>query len=202
VAKKDFSYICITDDSKNLSSEIETIPLWDKCRYLGGCYNRMFVFSEEMKNLIEGKFLTVDLDTTFIKDFSLLFENDITTVHRTIRRTGSKVYHPGISLIIPGSFSSVWNTFYNENIEKNIEVSRAKFNGTDQAWFNYYLQKYDKYKEIKCWTYAAHGIYLLSEIGGSKKLPKNCILISWAGPRDPYQPEYKKRLPWLEEYSI
>jgi hypothetical protein len=138
VASEEFSYICITDNPKDLSNEIEVIPLWDKCKNLGGCYNRMFIFSKEMKNLIGNKFLTIDLDTTFIKDFSYLFNNNKTTVHKT------SVYHPGISLIIAGDLSEVWESFYNTDIPKNIQNSRVEFNGTDQAWFNYYLQNYQK----------------------------------------------------------
>ena len=201
VAKEDFQYICVTDDPTGLSSGIGTVPLWDKCRDLGGCYNRMYIFSKDMKNLFGDKFLTVDLDTTFTKDFSHLFNNDITTVHRTIRRQGNKVYHPGISLIVPDSFDGVWDTFYDGNIEENIRVSKAFHNGTDQAWFNYYLKKYDRYKDIKCWNGKTHGIYLTLDLG-CKPLPRNCVIVSWAGPRDPYETTNKRTYPWLEEYLV
>lgn len=193
IAENDFEYICVTDNPKGLSSEITIVPLWNKCRDLGGCYNRMYIFSKDMKELIGDKFVTVDLDTTFLTDFSWMFEPEETTIHF------GKVYHPGISLIIAGEWTEIWDSFIKENIQNNIEKSRVEFNGTDQAWFNYYL-KYNN-KKINKWT-QEDGIFLVVSLQSHlkyNKLPEQWRLLSWAGPRDPYQNQYVN-LPWLNKY--
>lgn len=180
VASSDFKYICVTDDPKGISNEIETIPLWDKCKNLGGCYNRMYIFSKDMKELIGDEFVTMDIDTTFYDDFSFMFKPKTTTVHF------GRVYHPGISFIKAGEFTDIWDSFYTKDMPINIAKSRLHYNGTDQAWFNYYLKEHNI--SVNKWT-EEDGIYLMINLMRINKIPSNCKLISWAGPRDPYEPK-------------
>ena len=197
-----FEYVCVTDDPRGLRSEIKRIPLWEKCRELGGCYNRLFIFSKEVKKILGERFFVMDLDTTIIKDFSHLFNLVYPiTVFRSINPqkglTGVKYrYHPSSTLINPNSSSEIWDVF-NEDIQNNIKKSRQLFTGTDQSWFNYYVL--NNKLDFGYWdTY--NGIYPITEI--KSKLPDNCCIVTWAGPRDPYQLEQQKKYKWLKEYLV
>lgn len=195
---EDLEYICITNDNKGLDKNIHSIPLWDIYKSLGGCYNRLFIFSKEAKNIIGDKFLHLDLDTTVLRDISYLYDSDKTVFYRSINpeqfKTNSKYrYHINVSLVIPGELDDLWLDF----IPGDINKYRSLFTGTDQSWLNYYILKNNI--EISYWD-TTDGIHTALDILKDKKLPENCSMISWAGPRDPHEKKWKKQLPWLEEY--
>ena len=64
-------FICITDNPVGINCR--TIPLWNKCKELGGCYNRLYVFSEDMKELIGDRFVCIDLDCVIVGSLDALF---------------------------------------------------------------------------------------------------------------------------------
>ncbi len=53
--------VCVTDDPAGIDPRVEIVPLWDKCRALGGCYNRLWVFSHEARDLFGDRFVCIDL---------------------------------------------------------------------------------------------------------------------------------------------
>jgi len=193
---KNFEYICITDDSSGLDSSIKVIPLWDKCRYLGGCYNRLYLLSKDMKDIIGGSFLHIDLDTTITSDLSHLFINDNTTFFRFTAGNINN-YQIGIAYIKSGEFDSIWETFY-VNIEENVQISKRLYNGTDQAWLNYYIHKN---KINPTYWDSSDGIYNVVHLR-TKIKPNNICILSWAGPRDPYENRATKTVPWVKDFLI
>lgn len=67
--------VLLTDDPKEADgvSGIQVIPLWDKYRRLGGCYNRLYLFSEDMRELIGPRFAHIDLDVVLTGDVTPIF---------------------------------------------------------------------------------------------------------------------------------
>lgn len=198
-----FEYVCVTDNPIGLRKEIIRIPIWEKCRELGGCYNRLFIFSKEVINILGNTFFVMDLDTTIIQDFSHLFISDYSiTVFRSINPqkhlSGEHYrYHPSTTLLRYNYYNGIWDEF-NKNISENIKNSRAIFTGTDQSWFNYYVLHYGL--DFGFWD-TSKGIYPITELNNNF-LPEDCCIVTWAGPRDPYESISLKKFKWLKEYLI
>src|SRR5690606_4765132 len=72
--RRPFEFICVTDDPIGIDENIKCLPLWDKCIYLGGCYNRLYVFSDHMKNFIGPRFACVDMDCVIVGDVTPIFD--------------------------------------------------------------------------------------------------------------------------------
>jgi len=194
----DLNYICVTDKPEGLSSEITTVPLWDFYMHLGGCLNRLYMFSEEVREFFGDLFLAIDLDTVFTADFSHYWEgteNKFAASKNPEERKSKRSirYHPGTALINTGSLSKVWEDFI-DNPESNIKTSRYFFTGTDQSWFNYWLMKNNVEVAVLEGVYEAR-----THIIRAKKLPEGCNIIEWSGPRDPNEAQWKS-IPWLREY--
>jgi hypothetical protein len=202
VLKSDFKYICVTDNSEGISKEIEIVPVWDYLAEYGGCLRRLYCYSEEAKELFGEKFLTFDLDTVWINDFSHLFEIDADFVllrSKNPEISKSKVpyrIHPGNGIISPGKYSKVWKDIQGNTLEK-VTTSRRYFTGTDQSYFNYHYMRTKPNLNIKFLTVGVDGFYEALSLG---RLPDNAICVLFSGPRDPNQPQMRSKFPWIKDY--
>lgn len=175
-------FVCITDDFKGIDPRIEIIPLWDKCKNLGGCFNRLYVFSEDMKDIIGERFICIDLDCIIVNDVTSLFTrnddfiintyNPFPATHYAI----NQLYNGGIFMMTAGARKQVWDSFNPKKSPKVIKKNNCVI-GTDQAWIRMVLGKNEK-------TFTeADGVYEARAFG--KRIPKNSKIIMFAGPRDP-----------------
>jgi len=203
VLKGDFRYICVTDNSKDISKEIEIVPIWDYLAEYGGCLRRLYCYNKDAKDLFGEKFLTCDLDLVWVNDFSHLFKIDADFVllsSRELKRS-DKIYraHPGNGIISPGKYQELWDDIQEDTLKK-LTNSRKHYTGTDQSWFNYHYTTTKPNLNIKFLKLEKDGFYETYHLKKLKKLPNDAICILFTGPRDPYQYDMQRKFPWIKEY--
>lgn len=137
-------FVCITDDPSGIDDDIRTIPIWDDHAALQNpmgarwpsCYRRLRLFAPEMRELIGGRFLMIDLDAVILADITDL-------VARTEDLVLWKSPHPpryysGAMLMMdPGCRAQVWDTFDPGAVRDVYE--KTGFRGSDQAWVSHVL---------------------------------------------------------------
>jgi len=192
-----FKFICVTDDSTGINSNIKIIPLWNKCINLGGCYNRLFMFSKEMRSLFGERFISIDLDTVIVGNIDHILNKPGEFVINAFTGKNNnldQVYNGALILMNSGSREQVWNDFDFINSARMLDQlkQQKKLVGSDQAWIQYKLGPNELVFTEK------DGIYDWSLLGKDKKLPDNASIVFLHGKRDP-QIE-KDNIPWVKEH--
>jgi hypothetical protein len=188
-------FICITDDPTGI--ECRTAPMWDTYRELGGCYTRLFAFSEEMKQLIGDRFVMMDLDMVVVGSLDKLFsrKEDFIINQYDVRRTlpdNKQVYNGSLIMMDAGARQHVWKIF-NQKTSLAITQTLRGYIGTDQAWINYVLGGNQPVFTKK------DGVYRFQLLTNKKKLPENACLVSFAGDADPSK---SLDIEWVKENWI
>lgn len=177
--------VCVTDDPEGIDPRVEVVPLWDRCRSLGGCYNRLWVFSKEAEEIFGPRFVCIDLDVVMVRDCTPLFERSEPFVINAYNpcRVGEndQHYNGGMFMMDAGARSSVWSDFDPESTPSQVEAD-TRVIGTDQAWIRVHLGK----NEAR-WT-NADGVYEARQVG--HRLPRDARLVMFAGKRDPSRYPY------------
>lgn len=183
--------ICVTDDPAHINCE--TLPIWDKHIALGGCFNRLYTFSPDMKKLFGERFVCIDLDCVIVDDITPLFDRPEDFVMNSykpmpFRHAPDQCYNGGLYMMDAGARSQVWDTF---DPEKSIQAIRSHPElciGSDQAWIRLCLGR----GEAR-WT-VNHGVYEARQF--QDKLPENAKIVFFAGARDPSLRKYQ----WVLEH--
>jgi hypothetical protein len=170
-------FICITDDSTGLEG-IKTVPLWDKCRHLGGCYNRLYAFSDDMRSIIGDRFVMIDLDCVITGDITPLFDiDDDFKINGYFFGDMDQHYNGGLVLMNAGARSKVWDEFDPIRSPKHVSTVKSVV-GSDQAWIRICLGKGEKrFTEDE-------GVYNFIRLK-NQKLPEDAKIVFFAGKRDP-----------------
>jgi hypothetical protein len=197
-----YEFICITDDPTGIN--YRTIPLWDKCRDLGGCYNRLYVFSEDMRDLIGDRFVCIDLDCVIVGNLDELFsrEEDF-IINHFYGKNPHQFYNGGLFMMNAGARKQVWEEFQKDpEGNRDLMVARNKQRellGTDQAWISHVLGR----GEVT-FTDDQDGVevfHLLPNARSPKRgkdiLPRSKLVLM-AGKIDPTT-EYRENI-WIQEY--
>jgi hypothetical protein len=178
-----FRFICVTDDSDNIDKEIEILTLWDICRNLGGCYNRLFIFSKEIEKFFGKRFLAIDLDCVIVNNIdSILQKSDDFLINKFIGKNNfDQLYNGGMIMMNTGSRSQVWSKFEFEKSVKILDEIKKDKNliGSDQAWIQYILGDEEKTFNTE------DGIYSYSFLENKQNLPENAKIIFFPGRIDP-----------------
>jgi len=192
-------FICVTDDSKDLHPDIEVVDLWDYYQYLGGCYNRLYIFSADIEDLFGPRFVTIDLDCVITgnidhllkrtEDFIINEYNIEENKHAT-----HQYYNGGIIMMNAGAREEIWKDFDPKVTPNLIQLrkDRIELVGSDQAWIAHRLgpgeARFTK----------QDGVYDYRKLNNRKVLPDNAAIVMFAGRRDPLT-EYRNA-PWIREH--
>jgi len=192
-------FICVTDDPKGLHPDVEVVPIWDYCQYLGGCYNRLYIFSSEVENLFGPRFITIDLDCVIVgnidhilnrtEDF-VINEYDI----QSNRHATHQYYNGGIIMMYAGAREEIWEDFDHLTTPGLIQdrKDRVEIVGSDQAWIAHRLGPGER-------TLTKNdGVYDYRKLPNKKILPEDSCIIMFPGKRDPLT-EHRK-IPWIRDY--
>jgi hypothetical protein len=183
-------FVCITDDPEGIDKNVRIIPLWDKCLSLGRCYNRLYVFSKDMRDIIGPRFATVDIDCVVTGDLTPIFDREGDFwIHEQQWRTHVQPYNGSLVIMDAGARDEVWTAFKGQ---ESIDwlANNTTYVGSDQAWIANVL------KEEKTLN-SAHGIYEEMLIKGN--LPPDARLVFFSGNRDPRNSPHawvKNHLKW------
>lgn len=190
--------VCVTDQADYIDSRIEVIPLWDHCRYLGGCYNRLWVFSEEAREYFGDRFCCIDLDCVLVNDCTSIFDRSEDFVINSYNPMIYNEYSPrfkgidqhyngGLFMMNAGCRASVWGEFDYETVPP-LMIEDQRVVGSDQAWIRYHLGK----REARWGN--AEGVFEARQVG--RHLPPEAKLVMFAGKRDPSTYPF----PWVREH--
>lgn len=172
--------VCVTDDPEGIEPGIEIIPLWDRCLALGGCYNRLWVFSREAGELFGPRFVCIDLDVVLVRDCTALFQRPepfVVNAYNGIRpRDPDQHYNGGLFMMDAGARASVWEQFDPASSPAIVQADPNTI-GTDQAWIRHHLGK----GEAR-WT-NRDGVFEARQL--KHGLPQSARLVLFAGKRDP-----------------
>jgi len=171
--------ICITDMPDDV--ECRTLPLWDTYTHLGGCYNRLYIFSEDMKNLIGPRFACMDLDCVILNDVTPIFSRtEPFLIHKNAGKKKRQKYNGSFIMMDSGAHSFVWDSF-DETLVSKIQADEERV-GTDQAWISMCLEE-------AITIGPEDGVYEANKI--KNNLPENARMIFFSGRRDPTERKFK-----------
>ena len=78
--KGTFKLFCLGDSSDHLHEDIEFIEIPESVKTMivthGGHFSKLYLFSKEFRQIMDDKFLYLDLDSVIFNDLSYLFEAD------------------------------------------------------------------------------------------------------------------------------
>jgi hypothetical protein len=192
-----FRFSCITDDKNGLDAEIRIIPLWDRCRDLGGCFNRLYMFSKDMEDIIGNRFLSIDLDCVIVGNIdNLLKKTDDFCINQFVpqkkKRNQNQLYNGGLILMNAGAREEVWTKFNPKTSPKELYtiIKENNYIGSDQAWIRHVLGKEES-------TFNTDdGVYSYNADIKNKELPSDAKMIFFSGKPDPSILEE----PWIEQH--
>jgi len=190
-----FKFICVTDDTSGLDGEIQAVELWDKYKSLGGCYNRLYIFSEQIKSILGERFICIDLDCVIVSNIdTILTRKEDFIINKFISKGGhNQIYNGGLILMTAGSRQKVWNDFDPNKSLTLLDKLRNEKNlvGSDQAWIQVSLG------ESEPMFTEEDGVYDYSFLT-DRKLPANAKMIFFPGKVDPSQE--KNKIDWIAKH--
>jgi hypothetical protein len=182
--------ICVTDDPSRIDRRVKTVPLWDKCLHLGGCYNRLWVFSRQAGRLFGPRFVCIDLDCVLVADCTPLFQRPepfVMNTYNSVRPGVDQHYNGSMMMMDAGARASVWSKFDPKTTPAIVQADPNTV-GSDQAWIRHHLGK----GEARWGN--ADGVYEARQV--RQRLPENARLVFFSGRRDPSRNPY----PWIREH--
>lgn len=199
-SKQEIELVCVTDDPDGIDSDVRIVPLWDQCRSLGGCYNRLYVFSKDMEEIIGPEFICLDLDVVITDNIDHLLNSEIDfTYYQAPGPNGKGTrFNCGFFAMRAGARDWVWEKFIVDPEEAMASCSHIA--GTDQAWCNHVLDL-----EVEEHWDKSHGIYDMRQDfleTGRTDLPEDCCMVMWPGPRQPDEEKWRSKFPWIEKFYL
>ncbi len=187
-----FKFICVTDDFTGIDKEIHTIELWDKYKNLGGCYNRLYIFSDEIRNILGNRFICIDLDCVIVNNIdSILSRQEDFIINKFLSKGGhNQLYNGGLIMMNAGARQKVWQDFNPVTSLPLLDKLRNEqhFVGSDQAWIQASLGNNELMFDDN------DGVYDFSFLP-ERRLPENAKMIFFPGKVDPSQE--KNNIDWI-----
>lgn len=195
-------FICITDETKGFSDDVEVLPTPSAAKKLAkyrtaeqnerfpSSYPRLWAFSSEAMCLGD-RVLNLDVDCMVVGDLKPLFDN----VHDFVGWRPNKCWGNetriggGTWLLRTGTHVHVFENF---SMEEAIKARKLGWRGSDQAWLSYCLSE-----TCEVWPKDS-GIYHKQD--GSHawaKVPSDARIIHFNGTGDYWDMDH---LPWIREY--
>lgn len=194
--KMPFEYVCVTDEWRGLDKHIRVIKLWDKCLALGGCFNRLYVFSPDMADLIGPRFACIDLDAVIVGDITPLFDrpddfiiNSYQPLPANKDTAPDQLYNGGMFMMNAGARRQVWDSFNPQTSPEIIRKNKTVI-GSDQAWIRLCLGAGENR-----WG-QTDGIFEARNLHPQADLPADARIVFFAGNRDPSDGRHK----WISKH--
>lgn len=176
-----FEPVCITDDPNGIDADVRVLPLWDKCLFLRGCFNRLYVFSNDMARYIGPRFLCIDMDCVITGDVTDILKRPEPFVMNSYQSGGEikasdQVYNGSMIMMDAGARSEVWDDFDFQESPQRV-FNRNDRIGTDQAWIR------ERLGPDEARFTPEEGVLEARCIGAT--LPAGARIVFFSGKRDP-----------------
>lgn len=194
-----FRFVCFTDDPSGLDFDVVALPMWQDHRERGGCFTRLRVFSEEMREMVGERLLCIDLDTVVVGNIDhILSRTEDFVYYRWEGKVGeASRFNCGLYMMNAGARKAVWTEFDKYTDLAVAAIKASHHVGTDQAWCNLAL-------DLREESYFGRrdGIYDMRVDVMSRptmNLPPNARMVTFPGPRDPKDARFQG-LDWIKEH--
>lgn len=195
--------VCVTDDPMGIDKSVRCVPIWNDLAHMGGCYRRLYSFSEDARKYFGDRFVSMDLDCVVIKNIDKLLTR--TEDFIALRDVSPNTYYCGSMFMMDtGSRQRVWDEF---DPEESPKVSEYQI-GTDQAWISHCLGPHEAVwaPEDGVLNFRKHfirpGMLEGRAIRMKKYLtpPEGARIIFFTGPYDPSMNSVQTLHPWIKEH--
>ena len=170
--------ICITDMPAGVACR--TLPLWDKFKSSGGCFNRLYMYHPDMRHFIGPRFACIDLDVVLTGNVDHVFNREepiLIHEYRWKKPSPGQRYNGSLVMMDAGCHTEVYDKFDPRKSPRILARDRTRV-GSDQAWVDYCLPDIPTLGE-------RDGIYEAATIGD--KLPADACMVFFSGRQDPSQ---------------
>lgn len=206
-----YEIVCITDDPTGIDSSIRIVPLWNDLSEYGMCYNRLKIFSKEMKEIIGSKFVSMDLDCVITSNITDLFTDDSFKIWQP-RKNRPAPYCGSMFMMEAGSHNNIWKDFRTSDLMWNnkwgsgvkrdryihVPAFKAGFTiGSDQAYLAYKM-----YPKVKTWVPNDGVLNFQKHVHKKNQVPKiieDSKIVFFNGGWDPSQEMLQKRYAWIRK---
>lgn len=196
--RKPHEFVCITDDSTGIDSDVRIVPIWSDYSDLYGpngvnCYRRLRAFSTEAADIIGPRFVSLDLDSVLTGDMSPLWDRpeDFVIWGDTARNTP---YNGSMFLLRAGTRTKVWDSF--DPATSPTRALELKYVGSDQAWIGVSLgpnePRWSQSDGVYSWR-----VHL--KISGGR-LPSNARAVFFHGRDNPWHDDLQRTYPWIAKH--
>lgn len=204
-------FICITDDSAGLRSDVEALPIkstrLDRVlaprastaplarggRQFPSCYRRLWNFSEEAARWLGPRIVALDIDVVVCGALDPLLNRRADFVGWSEPRFGWRKIAGGAYMLRTGSHPEVWDSF--DPLLSPAAACARGLHGSDQAWMSYLL-----FPPTETWS-SADGIVKLGWLpSGSWQAPAGIRMAFTAGHTPPWHPKIQERYPWIRAH--
>ena len=175
-----WQFVCFSD--RNIDG-VDTYPIKDlglKSSRWGDkypqCFNRLWLFSEEAREVVGDRFVNMDLDCVIYDNIDPILSRteDFIIAKGNFARNG---YSGSMWMMDTGARSQVWDNLN----EKELEKATNTYVGSDQAWIRYCLGPDEAKFDETDGVYHYH--YLTKK--GVKQPPENAKIVFFAGKTKP-----------------
>ena len=190
----DFTPICVTDDATGIDNHIKIVPLWNTYQHLGGCYNRLYIFSEQAHTLFGNRFFCFDLDCVITGNIDSILNRTEDFIINEFRPNNQRYqkYNGGLCAMNSGCRKAVWNNFNEKQSIPLLDNLRTKqgYVGSDQAWIQYVLGNNESLFTNQDGVYDFNQFY--------HDLPQDAKIILFPGKTDPMLE--KEHVAWVRQH--
>lgn len=197
---------CITDDGDGIDKGIRVIPLWEQYGHIRNpsfmtgpsCYRRLKAYSEEFRDIVGPRFVSMDLDMIVVGDLAPLWDRDDDFViwgdvllHQ---RAGVPAYNGSMWMMTAGARRQVWDRF--DPMLSPTKANASGCKGSDQGWVTYVLGAGEA-----MWT-TEDGVYSWRKHirTNGEKLPSNARVVFCHGMAwDRDHPSWFGNVRWIRE---
>lgn len=161
------------------------------------CYRRLWVFSEEARELLGDRVFCLDVDTVVLRDLRPLVNRPGSFVGWVDHeRFAWKKVAGGAYMLTTGAHPEIWKDF--DAQASPAIAAEAGYHGSDQAWMSYRLHDSVPYEQH--WQGTRDGLWKLKWIRHGERPPAAARLIFTSGDCPPWDPALQRRYPWITEH--
>jgi hypothetical protein len=202
-------FICVTEETKGFSADVEVLPLPPAARALAqvkspegprvpSSYRRLWTFSDDAR-VLGDRVMMIDIDAVVTRALKPLFAPDddfVGWVPSSIWGSAEKRRVGGGSwLLRTGTRTDVWDRF---SPAAALQAHRQGWRGSDQAWISRCLA-------ADCAVWPQHcGIYQSADMRRNgqpgeafRKLPADARIVHFNGNKKPW---HLTQVPWIREH--
>ena len=199
-----FEFIVITDNPADVDNSIKTVPLWaNPAPHYGShtrpnCFVRLKMFSEEMKNIVQGdRILSLDLDTVITGNIDHILKDE--SNFKIWYVDGEKSPCNGSMILHKlGTRPDIWTKFNPQAVDPICAYRKSKqLVGSDQAWIAQNLNADTKFfgKVDGVYSFRCH-----IKPFDRGRLPGDTKIVFFHGEHDPWHKDVQIKYPWVRQH--